>query len=131
MISISSDVNAELSSLKTTAELRGIPENEEKVIFILQNYDGDFVFTLTELCAFFDVNRRTLQRRMASIFLGYSDHSQNKIRYLAPVHDDSIAEIIVKHDNSLKAIDVDEIPAMVISHVCGFSHISLNILFRH
>lgn len=107
-----SDVEAELKLLCATSEIRAIPDEPGKAAYVLQNYCGDLEISQTSLSHFFDISRAELKGRLVSIFMGYTSHGYSKPKYLAPIHEQRLAEYICHqqeiHKSELLA-DVDDL----------------------
>ena len=107
------DLKNEFQLLLASAEIRAISDNVGRAAFILQNYCGDLKFSLTELCSFFNIGRPALKARIISLCLGYIKHDKKKPRYLAPIHEQRLAEILGSKQGKHKTAIFDELPLIV------------------
>ena len=92
---LNKSVKSELSYLKTTPELRAIPNDISKAASILENYVGDVEFSMTEFCSFVCISRESVRKRMKAIVLGHTYHSHHNLKYLAPIHEQRLVDMIV------------------------------------
>lgn len=106
-------VKSELSYLKCTPEVRAIPNDVSKAAYILENYIGDVEFSMTELCSFFCISRESLKKRMKAIALGHTYHSHHNSKYLAPVHEQRLVDMIVTSHAQNNSKALDDIPIFV------------------
>ena len=107
------DIKTEFQLLLANADIRAIPDNVGRAAFILQNYCGELEFSLTNLCSFFNISRPALKARMASLCLGYTVHNKSKPRYLAPIHEETLAEFLCNQQIIHKTAILDELPLIV------------------
>ena len=50
---------------------------------------------------------------MISMYLGHKDHSESKLRYLAPIHDECFAQIIIQKNNAGDSVLLHELQELV------------------
>lgn len=113
MKKINSDLSKEFELLKANAAIRSISDDIGKAAYILQNYCGEYEFTLTKLCESFNTSRPALKARIISIALGYTDHSLSKTKYLSPKHEQELAEMICFSQEIHDSCLLEEIPLIV------------------
>jgi len=99
----------EISSIWATAEVRAIPDNVEKAVYILFNSLPDEEISFRSLFSSLNISRHTLKNRFKSIFAGYTEHLLHKPTYLAPIYEEQLAELVWKSEDSLASIPKDEI----------------------
>src|SRR5579872_3994292 len=87
-------INKELDKITASSEIRTIPDRIDKAVKIMFDYCGDEKIKKSDLEKYFNIDNKTLQRRVWSTLLGYTDHDKSKPRYLAPVWEEHLSENI-------------------------------------
>ena len=92
-----------------TVELRQISDKLDKAVYLDRNYAGEEELSKTQICKYFDISRKQLQKRTWSLLCGHMSHEQNKTRYLAPKYEAELCEIITEKEISQNCMTKDEI----------------------
>ena len=107
------DQRKELSLIVGCSDVRAHNDGVDKACYILMNYEGDTKITKNRLSNYFGFTPSLLWKRLWSTLLGYTDHSQSKPTYLAPVHEAHLASTLDLENSKLNSIDVNEFKEMV------------------
>jgi hypothetical protein len=107
------EIKQELDALMATAEIRSIPDKINKAVKILFDYCGELDIKKYHLEQYFEINNKTLQRRVWSMFLGYNEHTKDKPRYLAPVWEEYLADLMDFSKKNLQTIGMEELKELV------------------
>jgi len=110
------ELKAELGRIKSLQQVRALKDDIGRAVFVLLYYCGDLKFSLRNLCSYFKISRPSLKCRLLSIFMGYTDHDINKQRYLAPFHEECLAEILKQRHDCLESVPREEVLLMVLTY---------------
>ena len=69
--------------------------------------------TRYHLKEFFGISQDTLQNRVWSTLLGYTEHSKDKPRYLAPVWEEYLSDLMDFSKKNLQTIGIEELKELV------------------
>jgi hypothetical protein len=108
-----SDQHAEIKLMAGESELRDLVDKVDKAVYILRNYSGEVKLTVRGVCDYFKITRDRCRNRMWSILLGYTEHTVDKPRYLAPVHESRLANILDLNNRKNNSSIKDELLLMV------------------
>src|SRR4051794_7427347 len=103
----------ELKYLSAHSELRDMIDKIDKAVYIMRHYAGEVKFTLRGICDYYDLNRDTLQARVWSTLLGYTEHTVKKPRYLALIHEARLADILDQNQKQNNSTSKDELLLLV------------------
>jgi len=103
----------DLYHILINAEVRAIGDDVEKAVFIIFNFFQDSDFSITSLCNALSISRHTLKNRLMSFFSGYTEHELTKPRYLAPIHEEKLAEAVINSEDKKESLSKDDVLQMV------------------
>ena len=106
-------IKQELDALLATAEIRAIPDKVNKAVKILFDYCGELDIKKYYLRKYFKIDNKTLQNRVWSMFLGYTEHTKDKPRYLAPVWEEYLSDLMDFSKKNLQTIGTEELKELV------------------
>jgi hypothetical protein len=92
----------DIGLLMATQAVAEIEDPVCKAVYIFRNYAGDQVLSMSSIISYFKITLDQFRHRVWSTILGYTNHTGKKPRYMAPVHEERLAEII---DLNLKKND--------------------------
>ena len=103
----------ELRDICLMSEVRSIPNNIDKAVYVFKNYSGSTKLSQTAICEYFSCSRNSLKKRFWSKLLGQRDHTVTQSRYLSFMHEENLAAHITRQAKSLDAVTIDDLKEFV------------------
>ena len=108
-MSSNSKAQTELRHVLNQSDVRGLDNASLRAAYILLNYSGDVEFSLDDLAQICHCSRSVIPNALFKYLCGYRSLDFKISRYLAPIHESTLVEMIDAANANHKAMTPSEV----------------------